>query len=231
MEKKNIIIVILAILVVWLSGYIVYDKVFSDNDKDDNIVENNDEDINNVIENTDNDEDNQLIKTENAEFFDEYLKIFLPGGSANNFKKTIEEFSDNDITLYLLFYYMSLGGSEKIETTQIDGVISYTANKEEFDEVVEKYFGIKEYNIIDSTGRDGIKKLDSGEYQVFWFATGWMAPEATNIGVKYDGNEVLVEYKLTNDTYGSYGEESKLTFKLIYNDGNYNVNSIIYSEL
>ena len=47
MEKKNIIIVILSILVVGLSGYIVYDKVFSDND---------------------NAEDNQLIKTENAEF-------------------------------------------------------------------------------------------------------------------------------------------------------------------
>ena len=37
MEKKNIIIVILSILVVGLSGYIVYDKVFSDNDKDDTI--------------------------------------------------------------------------------------------------------------------------------------------------------------------------------------------------
>ena len=55
MEKKNIIIVILSILVVGLSGYIVYDKVFSDND---------------------NAEDNQLIKTENAEFFDKYLKVF-----------------------------------------------------------------------------------------------------------------------------------------------------------
>ena len=74
MEKKNIIIVILSILVVVLSGYIVYDKVFSDND---------------------NAEDNQLIKTENAEFFDEYLKVFLPGKSANNFKKTIEELYNN----------------------------------------------------------------------------------------------------------------------------------------
>ena len=92
-----------------------------------------------------------------------------------------------------------------------------------------KYFGIKDYNVVVSSGRDGIRKLENGKYQVYWFATGWMAPTATNTMVKYNGNKVVVEYKLI-ETYNDYKDDGKLTFNLVYNDGNYNVISVIYEK-
>ena len=63
MEKKNIIIVILSILVVGLSGYIVYDKVFSDNDKDDKKLSNNQVDIIDNDDTIDQEQQNSDVKS------------------------------------------------------------------------------------------------------------------------------------------------------------------------
>ena len=48
--------------------------------------------------------DEQQVKQENSEFFDKYLYSFLPMASANNFKKTITDFTDEDITNFVYFY-------------------------------------------------------------------------------------------------------------------------------
>ena len=221
MEKNKsnntlvVLVIILSFLVLGLSAYIVYDKVL--NTKDENVID------------KDDDNKQEEIKEEDSAYFDEYLKVFLPRGSASNFKKTINEFSDEDISNYLFFYYSSLANSGDLEAKLNDGVYTYDVSKDEMDKVVDKYFGIKDYNVVVSTGRDGIRKLDNGDYQVFWFATGWIAPAATNVLVKYNGNNVLVEYKLTNSD--NLTEEGSLTFNLVYNNGNYNVKSIIYSEI
>ena len=229
-KKSNntlvVLVVILSILVLGLSAYIVYDKVLDTKNGD---VTEKDNDKKQDDEDNKQESDNK-IKEEDSAFFDEYLKLFLPSGSANNFKKTINEFSDKNISDYLYFYYISLANNGDIEAKLTDGIYTYDVSKEEMDKVVYKYFGINDYDIVVSTSRTGIRKLDNGEYQVFWFTTGWTAPDATNTLVKYDGNNVVVEYKLTNDIYGDYGEESKLTFNLVYNDGNYNVISVIYEE-
>lgn len=63
MEKKNIIIVILSILVVGLSSYIVYDKVFSDNDKDDKKLSNNQVDIIDNGDTIDQEQQNSDVKS------------------------------------------------------------------------------------------------------------------------------------------------------------------------
>lgn len=59
MEKKNtglvILTIILSVLVVALSGYIVYDKMLNNNDLDNNI---SDENGNNIIDNTENNSEN-----------------------------------------------------------------------------------------------------------------------------------------------------------------------------
>ena len=63
MEKKNIIIVILSILVVGLSSYIVYDKVFSDNDNDDKKLSNNQVDIIDNGDTIDQEQQNSDVKS------------------------------------------------------------------------------------------------------------------------------------------------------------------------
>jgi len=219
---KNAVITVLAVLVLAMGGYLVYDKII---DKDDKIEDNNKTNDNQ----NENNNEQISIKQENAAFFDEYLAILLPRGSANNFKENLDTFTDENLTKFLYFYFM--GNEDAGSYNSADGYITYTVTKEECDEVIYKYFGISDYEIVSPTGRSGIRKLRDGIYQVFWFETGWMAPEAQNTGVKYDGINVTVEYTLTEDTYGPYGENSKLIFHLVYNEGNYNVKSIEYKGI
>lgn len=227
MKRKDIIIILLVIIVLGLSGYIIYDKI--EDDKNNTVVNDNQQNNNQNNEQNNNGNTNTTIKEESKEFFDEYLKVFLPGGSASNFLRNINKFSDKDISIYLLFYYSSLNNSGEISAVEDRGNYTYDVTKEEIDAVVYKYFGIKDYNVVVSSGRDGIRKLENGKYQVYWFATGWMAPTAINTMVKYNGNKVVVEYKLI-ETYNDYKDDGKLTFNLVYNDGNYNVISVIYEE-
>lgn len=227
MKSKDIIIILLVIIVLGLSGYIIYDKI--EDDKNNTVVNDNQPNNNQNNEQNNNGNTNTTIKEESKEFFDEYLKVFLPSGSASNFLRNINKFNDKDISIYLLFYYSSLNNSGKISAVEDRGNYTYDITKEEIDAVVYKYFGIKDYNVVVSSGRDGIRKLENGKYQVYWFATGWMAPTATNTMVKYNGNKVVVEYKLI-ETYNDYKDDGKLTFNLVYNDGNYNVISVIYEE-
>lgn len=227
MKYKDIIIILLVIIVLGLSGYIIYDKI--EDDKNSTVVNDNQQNNNQNNEQNNNGNTNTTIKEESKEFFDEYLKVFLPDGSASNFLRNINKFSDKDISIYLLFYYSSLNNSGEISAVEDRGNYTYDITKEEIDAVVYKYFGIKDYNVVVSSGRDGIRKLENGKYQVYWFATGWMAPTATNTMVKYNGNKVVVEYKLI-ETYNDYKDDGKLTFNLVYNDGNYNVISVIYEE-
>lgn len=227
MKRKDIIIILLVIIVLGLSGYIIYDKI--EDDKNNTVVNDNQQNNNQNNEQNNNGNTNTTIKEESKEFFDEYLKVFLPSGSASNFLRNINKFNDKDISIYLLFYYSSLNNSGKISAVEDRGNYTYDITKEEIDAVVYKYFGIKDYNVVVSSGRDGIRKLENGKYQVYWFATGWMAPTATNTMVKYNGNKVVVEYKLI-ETYNDYKDDGKLTFNLVYNDGNYNVISVIHEE-
>lgn len=236
MKSKDIIIILLVIMVLGLSGYIIYDKI--EDDKNNTVVNDNNkgQSDNDSAEKDNNDkEENTNIKEESKEFFDEYLKVFLPTGSASHFKRTIYKFSNEDIGIYLSFYYPSLAKDGKIKAEDKDGIYGtyiYDAAEEEIDAVVYKYFGIKDYHVVIDEGKtveNGIIKLENGKYQVSWPVTGWMAPTATNTMVKYNGNKVVVEYKLI-ETYGDYKEDGKLTFNLVYNDGNYNVISVIYEE-
>lgn len=217
-DKKNdmgivLLIVILLILVVAMSIYIVVNKVgYNDTEKG------------NV--NTPNTSDEQQIKQENSEFFDKYLYSFLPMASANNFKKTITDFTDEDITNFVYFYVFNnrkeLSGNNEDEYT-------CDVSKELVDEIVCKYFGKKQYSLILDRGRTGIRELSDTTYQVYWFPTGWMAPESHNESIVYNGNNVTVTYKLNDDlTVDSNKKESKLEFKLTYADGRYIVNSINY---
>ena len=174
------------------------------------------------------------IKKEDKEFFDNYLSIFLPSGSANNFTRTIDKFTNEDITKYLLFYYIkevnsgALHSDQELNGGEYTGIISYTTTKEELDKIVYKYFGISDYEIIENDYRMGIKKLKDNTYQIYWFATGFFAPEAENISVIYNDNLVEVKYKLSSlEGYDYNLENNILTFNLLYNGNSYIVKSIV----
>ena len=221
-EKKNdvgiVLLVIALLIVVLLMGiYIVVSKVDSNKD------------TGNGNQNTPNTSDEQQIKQENAEFFDKYLYSFLPMASANNFKKTITNFTDEDVTNFVYFYVFN---NRKEYSGNKEDEYTCDVSKEFVDELVYKYFGKKEYSLILERGRTGIRKLSDTTYQVYWFPTGWMAPESNNESIVYNGNIVTVTYKLKDDlTIGADKKGSKLEFKLTYVDGRYIVNSINYIVL
>lgn len=173
--------------------------------------------------------------TYNKEYFDELLSVFLPKNSASNFMKNILSFTDEDITNYLFFYYTNYANKNNLGKHEENNVnITYNVSKSDIDALVYKVFGKKttEFNITESKGRDGIRKIDENTYQVFWFATGWYSPDSklTNL-IKLD-NEAIVEYELTGN--GAYGEDGKvigtLKFYLTKNDENWNVIKIEYIE-
>lgn len=218
MEKKSnkgliILVVVLLIGVICLGGYIVYDKIVSN---DTTIrTENNNKDNDDNVENKNIEVE---IKQQDASYFDEYLKYFLPEYSAGNFIKNIDSFGSDDITTFLFFYFRG----------QVDPNLNqYNVSKEELDRVVKTYFGDVEYEIVYKGGRDGIKKISDTEYQVYWFATGWQVPSSNNIGVVYNDKNVEVKYELKDEGGTQVGI---LTFKLLYSDGNYLVQSIQYDK-
>lgn len=221
-EKKNtgliIWLVILSMLVLGLVIYIIYDKT---------IAMPSEEKVNN-----EKNEQQQINNEENFEhkdksYFDDYLTYFLPGASAGNFIKTIDNFTSEDITTYLYYYYSGKCISGELESTETSDINYYNVSKKDMDQVVNKYFGDVKYEIIEkSDSRSGIKKLSEDEYQVYWFTTGWMVPEASNIGVDYDEKNVDVKYSLTFEGQ-SYGI---LVFNLTYDKGNYNIKSIKYEK-
>ena len=220
-EKKNdvgiiLLVIVLLIVVVVMSIYIVVNKVGSNND------------IKNGDVNTPSTSDEQQIKQENLEFFDKYLYSFLPGPSANYFKKTISSFNDQNISNFLFWYVYNNRTSIGVcdEEKQI-----CTVSKEKLDEIVYKYFGKKDYTISQLSGSSGlgIKKLSDEEYQIYWGNFGVMAPQCNNSSIVYNGNNVTVSYDLTNDLDQYNVNKARLEFKLTYSEGRYIVNSIYYT--
>ncbi len=116
-------------------------------------------------------------------------------------------------------------------TSEYDGTYTYTVSQSEVAKLVNKYFGIENYQITsDFEGRTGIKKLDNNTYQIYWFATGWSAPECKLTSVVYNGKEVKVTGKIHNIEGEDFQENSEIIFNLIYNNGNYNLKSIEYTS-
>ena len=124
-------------------------------------------------------------------------------------------------------YIMGSTGSGK---TYLSKILSNKYNIEAFelDKIVYKYFGISDYEIIENDSRMGIKKLKDNTYQIYWFATGFFAPEAENISVIYNDNLVEVKFKLSSlEDYDYNLENNILTFNLLYNGNSYIVKSIV----
>ncbi len=169
------------------------------------------------------------IEQKDAEYFNKYLEVFSPRISVGYFIKNIETFTNEDITKYLYYYY-TRNHTYIDETTGYvsikEGVTTYTVSKEEMDEVVYKYFGTKDYEIVpfEIDAEDGIKEIADQTYQLYCGSNRPTAVSITNTNVEYDGNNVLVKWDFMNQGY-YYGY---MTFYLTINNGNYNVNKIEY---
>ena len=234
-EKNNkvliIVLVIFVILTLILGGYLLYDKALSrgydNNDVNSNEQTSNQDVVdNNQQQNDDKNTDREL--TEEEKYFDEYLAIFLPMKSANNFLRNIDNFSNDDITTYLFWYYYHMSDHDT-DMPDENGVFTYNVSKTAIDELVYKMFGIKEYEIIERGGRTGLRKIDENTYQAYWFATGWMAPESKINNVKIDGNSAVVEYDII-DNLSSITKTGKMKLYLTKNSENWNINKIEYIE-
>lgn len=232
MKKKMnlgtlIIILVLLLAVVGMATYIIMDKLNQKNNNEalDSTISKLEEKKTNISNFTEH--KNDKIKYEEAEFFDDYLYTFLPRNSANNFIKTITEFTNDEITSYIywnVYNMSSKGGARKCNIS-----------KEKVDEIVYTYFGKKEYALeLEKFGeKSGIKKISDTEYQVYWSsAGGWAQPEHENIGIEYTGNDVKVIYRLKSQNDGGYSlpeiDQALLIFNLEYSEGRYIVKGINY---
>ncbi len=229
-EKNNrgliALLVIFIVSTLVLGGYLVYDKVLS-KENSETITSNQDKTV------EDKKEDNQEETTYSEEYFNNLLETFLPNKSASNFVRNITNFTNDDISLYLFFYYVSYANNNNLAIENSEN-ITYNVNKSDIDDLVYKVFGKSaiEYEISESKGRTGIKKIDDNTYQVYWFATGWSAPSSKLINIKKLDNEATAEYELTDSD--AYGEDGKivgtLKFYLNKNGEDWNVTKIEYIE-
>lgn len=174
---------------------------------------------------------NTDIEQKDVTYFNNYLRFFLPQVSAGNFNKNIDTFSNEDISTYLYVYYSRLVNEGILEKDNplAETSYTYTVSKQDMDRVVYKYFGIEDYEIIESEGREGIKKIDDETYQIFWFPTEWMVPCAEEAEVIYNDNNVMVAYELIDPIYDNY--VGSLAFYLTHEDGYYFVKKIKYDEI
>lgn len=240
-DIKSIVIIVLSIIIALLIAYIVYDKIIkttnsnletkcnvqeseeiAESNNTDDDEDKNDENKNNSNKNDDDEKD--------LEFFKEYLYYFMPQQNAGNFLRTIKSFSDEDISTYILFYYINQVNSGKLKPDKKDGS-TYTTTKEEIDKVIYKYFGKKNVKFENSKGRTGIRKLSTGKYQVYWIATGWYPPEIILTGVSLDDSSNKNYYTVSGSVVNlSTKEINDIEFTILNENNNYFVKSIEYIE-
>ncbi len=210
--KKNMAIAILSMIIIGLSGYLVYDKAINKEELKQKKPPQKEG-------KTDNKEQEEKIEEKGLAYFEEYLYYFMPEQAANNFLYKIDSFSEEEINKYILYYYIN---KNKDSERSI-----YDVSSEEISKLVSKYFGIEDYKLKeDWGGREGIKRLDDNHYQIYWFQTGWYPPEYELTSVVYDGKNVKVTMTITDAGMTIFKENSEIIFHLVYNNGNYNLKSI-----
>lgn len=208
--NKNTIIVILAILVLGMGGFLVYDKVLvNDTNKKEAKEENvkNDE----MVEET-------KIEQKDAEYFNEYLDVFM-NCNGKNVSRNTENFNDTDISNFVINYIIQKVVKED-NSTNASGKYTYKATETEIDDLVNKYFNTKSYNIKSVDSVTMVSKVGSN-YNFEWAAVGCGYTQYKNPVVDYDGLKVTVKYDLYDAMSDEYTGTS--TFYLKYNDGNYNI--------
>ena len=255
-KKSNTgLIIILVLIIVGLASYIVCSKILSNKETKPISNNTNSEITNNETENdsnensTENDNTQSTTNTNsnsaenngtsfNKEYFDEYLYVFMPRHSASNFMKNIDSFSNRDITQYLYWYYVNQGLQKKNKSDQeknneeYTGQMYYTVAKSDLDALVYKMFGIKDYEIIETTSDTGIVKIDDNTYQVRSKATGWYAPSNEITNLEVGEKNATVECNLLGSAYDNTQGQivGHLKFYLTKNDGNWNLTKIEYSK-
>ena len=218
-KTNNIaLIIILILIILGLAGYIVYDKVLSKEEPT-------------SIPAPDTEEINIEEDIYNEDYFNELLSTFL--GHSNSYMRNIDNFSDEEITRYLFFYYLDYAINNHLEKYSDDGEkITYDVSKKDIDDMALKIFEKKEFNVVESEGRTGIAKIDEENYQVYWFATGWFTPSRKISDITKTEKEAIVTYTLTGNEV--FEEEGKLLgdlkFYLTKNKDNYYVTKIEYIE-
>lgn len=147
-----IIIFFLVIIILGMTLYIIMNETSSENSSGITLISGK-KDTNDLVKL----EKKIQINHKSAEFFDDYLYTLLPKNSANEFKRTITEFTDKDITkfVYWHIYHNSNIYSESKKVT-----------KQEIDQIVYDYFRKKEYNL--DLNVYNITQTSDTEYTFYW---------------------------------------------------------------
>ena len=201
--NKNTIITILAVLILGLGGYLIYDKVINNEE----VPANNNE--TNVQDTT----DDITIEQKDAAYFDEYLKAFLSCEGALYVSRNTENFSNKDITNFVSRYYNFVG-------YDVEG--GYKVNVSDVDALIYKYFNKKDVVLETKPNEVTTITKQDNSYKFEWEAVGCGYNGYKDAVVTYNGENVTVkynEYSLIEEKYTG----KTLTFHLKYNNGNYNV--------
>ena len=234
-----IIIILLTILILFFTGAVKLNSDVSDDEvaNDSNEIVNTDIESNLSVTLLDNNESYNAGKMPSDNYFEQYLSVFTH--SADNFYKDIDTFSNEDITEFLFWYYSRLVNLGKLEANQTNSdepysaAFTYTVDKSELDEVVYTFFGITDYQIIESVGKNGLEKNEDGTYTVYWFAAGYVGYLAENLNVVFNGDNAICQYDLVDYYSNQDGVKvGTLKINMTYNesDGIYKVKSIEYNE-
>lgn len=72
--------------------------------------------------------------------------------------KNVDTFDNKEISNYLFLYFRDYAIKNNLGKNNDNGRITYNVSKSEFDKVVKDTFGKTDYEIVESNGRNGIKK-------------------------------------------------------------------------
>jgi len=225
MKKKDLklVIVILTILVVGLSGYIIYDKITKDNEvnnpnnevmKDDDIIC----DVTNL--------DSQDTKNCFQEFI-KYIPLKYVNSALVDYKPS--ELTDKDISMAVWRYIYYKNDGFKSSEPKL--------TKEEVDDYLKKYlnldnYEVKEMDIVDNhifglkkSGNNYVISVQATEFSFAKF-------DVTNI-IYDDNNKEITIY--ANEYYYEMGSSDKIvnstaTIKVKHNGDNFNLISFTIND-
>ena len=213
---KNIIILILIILELGLGSYIIFDKIIDENNKEDNSM--HIEQSETAPDEKTNDNNQKIvIEQKDVSFFNEYLSPFL-----NCSGWLINSFDLNNDDNLAMFYFATSYYNLKYKENESLSDDKYIVSSNEMDDLINKYFGISEYNIQKSTDVYSIVK-ENNNYVVSWKPVGCPTFYNKISLVEYDNDSV----KVTAPEYNYDNLTGKIkNFYLKNNNGNYNLDKI-----
>ncbi|MDO4963073.1 MAG: hypothetical protein Q4E75_03135 [bacterium] len=224
---KNVVITILSILVIGLSGYIIYDKLIDNKDvkNDDKQIQ---QDLDKNVEKEKSLENSKTLSTgEKILSYEKYLRIFA---LYNNDEDSCNNFKDIDKMKWYIFRYYQRYGSYFNATGVLP--IEVKVSEDDLKTLIYNVYGIEENDlskyILDINSPSiGLHKAEDGSYKITYKGSSDMTHASiSSTSIKENENNIVVSYNVLIEAFGEAVQTFVLDFYLVPNGDKYYIEKI-----